>query len=264
MQSFDNAALNYDEQFTYSSIGSVLRNRVWRYMSRLMPPGAAMDILELNCGTGEDAIHFGKQGHRVLGLDISGEMIRHAKQKLESIDSSLDVSFEQLDSRCLNQLNKPASNDLVFSDFGGLNCLNPEELKDLSVQLHQKLRKNGRFVGVVMGKFCLWESTYFLLKAEWKNIFRRNTNKKTKVLVDGSAVDTWYYSPAAVRRLFYNEFSKIRITPLGLFLPPPYLEPFFSRQKTALNILGSLEDVVVKVPFSAYLADHYIIDLQRK
>jgi ubiquinone/menaquinone biosynthesis C-methylase UbiE len=49
------------------------------------------DVLDVGCGTGENALYLAKQGHKVVGVDIVSEAIRRAKTKAES--RGLDVSF---------------------------------------------------------------------------------------------------------------------------------------------------------------------------
>ena len=42
----------YDREFTFSRIGMAQRRMVWRYLDRMLQmPG--MNVLELNCGTGD-------------------------------------------------------------------------------------------------------------------------------------------------------------------------------------------------------------------
>ncbi len=81
---FENAALTYDQDFTFSNIGKLLRKRVWDYMDTIIEPGSQLNILELNCGTGEDAIRFAKHGHRVIATDLSKEMVSITSEKVKT------------------------------------------------------------------------------------------------------------------------------------------------------------------------------------
>ena len=80
-ESFDIAATTYDNTFTYSKIGKLQRNLVYEHLSKILPIDHNLDILEINCGTGHDAIWLANQGHRVLATDISSEMISIARSK---------------------------------------------------------------------------------------------------------------------------------------------------------------------------------------
>ena len=53
---FDIPSKNYDSVFTFSEIGKAQRQRVYHFASKYINPATPLDILELNCGTGEDAI----------------------------------------------------------------------------------------------------------------------------------------------------------------------------------------------------------------
>ena len=46
-------------------------NIVWDYLEKTFLDNNKLNILELNCGTGEDALWFAKQGHKVLATDLS-------------------------------------------------------------------------------------------------------------------------------------------------------------------------------------------------
>jgi hypothetical protein len=56
---FDEYAVAYDGAFTFSSIGKLQRARVWKFLSQHCSPAIHPQVLELNCGTGEDAAWFG-------------------------------------------------------------------------------------------------------------------------------------------------------------------------------------------------------------
>jgi len=51
---FDQLAADYDQRFTYSIIGRAQRDSILKILSNTFK--ANDNILELNCGTGEDAI----------------------------------------------------------------------------------------------------------------------------------------------------------------------------------------------------------------
>ncbi len=80
----------YDATFTESSIGRAQRNVVWSALKRAFRPGDR--VLELNCGTGEDALFLAKLGVSVLACDASARMIEVAERRksLEAPDSSLE------------------------------------------------------------------------------------------------------------------------------------------------------------------------------
>ncbi len=81
-QAFDTIAEEYDTSFTNSIIGNAQREIVWSYLEKTLPKNKNLNILELNCGTGEDALWFAKKGHKVLATDISEKMLEITNDKL--------------------------------------------------------------------------------------------------------------------------------------------------------------------------------------
>jgi hypothetical protein len=152
--------------------------------------------------------------------------------------------------------------DLVFSDFGGINCIGPEELKKLMGAVHKMLKPEGHFVAVLMPEYCLWEILYFSCKGKWKKAFRRNKKGPAAIDLSGQPVNTWFYSPSMVKRMAEG-FSVKAVSPVGIALPPPFMEPYFLMHKKFLQGLERAESVFYKIPFLANYSDHFLIDLKR-
>lgn len=262
MPVFDVAAKTYDEDFTNSNIGKYLRQSVWGYLDKVLNNNQKLDILELNCGTGADAVFFGSLGHNVIATDISEEMLAITKDRI--IDNKIQdkVKIRQLDVTSLLASDFDKKFDLVFSNFGGLNCLNEKELRTLCEELEKLIKPDGRFISVIMPRVCLWESFYFLSKFQFDKVFRRNRSSHLEVNLGGEIVLTWYFSPGEYMRIFNNNFRKIRFKPVGVFLPPSYTEPFFKNRLSTLNLLNSMESLVSQVPVLSYVSDHFLCDLQ--
>lgn len=263
MHPFDTAAGTYDDQFTNSRIGRILRKGVWNYMERVLAGTKKINILELNCGTGEDALFFARKGHRVTATDVSEEMIKRTNEKIKKAGLQNSIETKKMDARELRDNITEKTFDLVFSNFGGLNCIERDQLVELSAAIADCLNHGGRFIGVIMGKVCLWESLYFLARLDLDKVFRRNTSDRVAVRVNGRAVDTWYYDPAEFTTFFKQEFRKVNLRPLGFFIPPSYMENAMARHENILSLLDKMETAITSVPVLAYFADHYIIDLEK-
>ncbi|WP_315817339.1 hypothetical protein [Paraflavitalea speifideaquila] len=92
--------------------------------------------------------------------------------------------------------------DLVFSNFAGLNCLSPEGLTALNEALQQLLTDHGHIAAVLFGKYCWWETCYYLLKGDGHNAFRRWTRRPVDArLTPTVSQPVFYYS---VRRFMKN------------------------------------------------------------
>ncbi|MBC8047852.1 MAG: methyltransferase domain-containing protein [Fimbriimonadaceae bacterium] len=256
---FDEIANSYDDDFTNSEIGKLQRDIVWKYLDKQNITGK--NILEINCGTGEDAVYLSKKGNHVTATDVSEQMLQAAQHKF--IKNNLTVESFIWD------LNKPfplpaKKYDLIFSNFGGLNCLSPEALKKLSLEFNQLLNADGRLIFVVMGRFCLWETFYFLFKGKFKSAFRRLSKEPVKAkLNDNTFVDTWYYSAKELNHIFSEHFKYINKKPVGVFIPPSYMENYFKNEKTRMKILMQTEKSIGGLKFLAPLSDHFLIELRQ-
>lgn len=217
-------------------------------------------ILEINCGTGKDAIWLSNQGNDVIATDISGQMISTAKSKNNSI------TFFQMDINNINtdERLKDKKFDVIFSNFGGLNCLNPSELKDFLNHAKNRLTKEGELILVIMPKNCIWEKKYLFFTGKWSKIFRRNSQKPLEVNVDGKKVKTWYYNPKdLIKKVSKDDFS-VDYKPVGFYIPPSYLENFFKNKIWLLNLFTSLENIIKNWSFLARYSDHFIISMKIK
>jgi ubiquinone/menaquinone biosynthesis C-methylase UbiE len=256
--SFDKAAQNYDKTFSHSEIGKLQRNLVYHHLEKLLS-NQQQNILEINCGTGEDAIWLAKKNHSIIATDISNEMIAVAKTK----ESHQNLNFCQADSITISEQFKDKKFDSIFSNFGGLNCLTVDELTIFFKNSTSILSEKGKLILVIMPKNTLWEKIYFILKRKFKSSFRR-TKKIAFANVDGTSVPTYYYNPKDIVNLTNANFDCLEVKPIGFFIPPSYLEPFFKNKKGLLQFLYTLETKIKNWSFLSKYADHYLIVLQKK
>ena len=259
---FDQLANTYDSNFTYGNIGQLQRKCVWNYMEKIIPDLTGLEILELNCGTGEDALMFSEKGFNIVATDVSTEMLKVTQQKVQQFSMQHRISSQYLDLESFDESAFDKKFDLIFSNFGGLNCINPESLKILLQKIPSILSPGGRFIAVIMPRFCMWESVYFLMKFRFSNIFRRWTSQEVNADLQGASMKIWYYNPAHIKKAGGKAYKTIATLPIGFALPPSYLENYFSKRKGLLNFLNTLEGGLNKITFLSSASDHYIIDLQ--
>jgi len=192
-------------------------------------------------------------------------MIKVAQQKSKQIDT---VSFQQLDLNNLNvissEVEKSHKYNLIFSNFGGLNCLSKQELSAFFNNASKFLTENGKIIMVIMPKNCIWENKYLFFSGKWKQLFRRNTKNYLTVNVGNSVVKTWYYNPKEIVQLMNGNYIKTQLKPIGFYIPPSYLESFFKNKIWILTILNWMEKRIKDWSFLSRYSDHFIITLQKK
>lgn len=255
---FDIASQEYDSIFTHSNIGKAQRNRVYKYINPIIKQDKKLSILELNCGTGEDAIYFSELGHDVIASDLSEGMIAVAKAK----KNAENVAFSVQDINTITEDTFNKKFDLIFSNFGGLNCLSSEQLSTFFKTASEVLLPNGKLVIVIMPKQCLWEQLYFSLKGDFKKAKRRNTTKSIPANVHGIDVETWYYNPEDIVSLSKKEFTLTNVQPIGLTIPPSYLENSILAKKPLLPIFKVIDSIFTGRFWGKY-ADHLLLELTK-
>lgn len=222
---FDAVAERYDTDFTSLPAARELRQRVWRHLQAFQP---GQRVLELGCGTGEDALWLASRGVSVLATDVSEGML--AQARLKAAGHSL-LEFQRQDA---NALSVAGPFDGAFANFGVLNCV--ADLRGLGNQLASILRPGARFVAVVMPPFCLWETAWHLLGGDAARATRRW--RPTTARIGGAAQPVWYPSAHRLRRELQPWFAQRHVEGLG-------------RRLSA-------------IPLSYLWADHYVIVLERR
>ncbi len=259
---FDDSAERYDIEFTHSLIGRLQRKYVWKYLSNHLHL-AGKDVLELNCGTGEDAVFFANHGSKVIATDISRKMLMQTQRKVLDNHLQKSISTLWLDINQIELLEGEQRFDLIFSNFGGINCIEKNQLEKLLHAAKFLLKKNGRLILVLMPKHCLWEIIYFSSKFQFKKAFRRHTSKGVKATVGDEEMDIWYYNKKNLDTLS-KDFKVIRSQPIGLAIPPSYFNNTWIGKRGILNKLDVAERALNKMPFLSNYADHFLIDLELK
>src|SRR6478752_1467437 len=147
MTAFDSMAEGYDAEFTASMLGRVLRPMVWERFAACFAPGSS--LLELGCGTGEDAIHLARAGRRVLATDASPRMVDCARRKAEAAGVADRLRFQVASMESLSEVLGNEVFDGVYSNFGAVNCA--PDLAALAGSLAARLAPNASLVWVIMG-----------------------------------------------------------------------------------------------------------------
>ncbi|MCB9188446.1 MAG: class I SAM-dependent methyltransferase [Flavobacteriales bacterium] len=254
---FDHIAHQYDNDFSNTLIGKAQRNLVWNILKNNIKTFKGLDVLEINCGTGIDAEMLASEGANILATDISSEMINVTK---DLISKYTNASTQVLDIRNIHELN--TTYDLVFSNFGGLNCLNEQDLLTFVNQSHELLKPNGNLVLVIMPKYTIWESLYFLAKLSPRKAVRRWTKKEVMANVEGRSVATYYHNPNIFNQL--NNYAILSVSPVGLFIPPSYLENRFRNRPKKIEKYFQKDLSKTGKKNWAKFADHYCIVLNKK
>ena len=252
---FDELARNYDAQFTATALGTALRHMSWTHFERVF---AGRDyLLDLGCGTGEDAIHLARRGHRVLATDASLQMVREARHKAERAGCAESIRFVWAPMERLASELAGEKFDGMYSNFGAMNCA--ADLPALARDLATLLRAEAPLAWVVMGRYVPWEWAWYLARGDPGTAFRRLRPQG----VSWRGLQVSYPTPAALARALAPHFVASVATPLGFALPGSYAASFLERSPRLLGALVRTEEVLRRLPLLAACADHYLFEARR-
>ncbi len=251
---FDEMARTYDQSFTDTAVGRVLREIVW---SRFEPFQASRRILELGCGTGEDAVRLASAGARVVATDASAEMIQVARRKALGGRCAERIEFRCLPMEDIRSLPEGEIFDGVLSNFGAVNCV--RDLKSLIADLAGRLATGAPLLWVIMGRYAPWEWFWYVLRGESRKAWRRLGQEGT----EWRGLTIHYPTPAQMRALLRPYFKVTRVAPLGVLLPPSYATGWLERSPRTLRLLSCLERWAQPVSVLASLSDHFVVEATR-
>lgn len=257
---FSKQAPLFDDLYAGDTIIQYKRKRVRDHVLSFLKPEST--ILELNAGTGEDAVFFAKKGHTIHATDISDVMQAMLKEKVRLHDVQGSVSRELRSFTDLKNLFNRGPYDLIFSNFAGLNCT--DELSKVLHSFNNLLKPGGHVTLVILPKFCLWEFM-MLFKGKFKTAFRRfSGNKGAGAHIEGELFRCWYYNPSFVKRTLKHSFNLVNIEGLCTLVPPSYIEKFAEKHPRTYHLLEKRENKwKSKWPWKN-IGDYYIITLQKK
>jgi len=252
---FDDLAADYDAAFTSTALGRQLRMLVFeRYAASF---AGREYLLEAGCGTGEDALHLARLGHRVLATDASPRMVRIATLKAERAGLAQRCRF-----LCVPMENMAAELagerfDGTYSNFGAVNCV--PALDAAAAGIAKLLAPGAPLVWVPMGRHVPWEWAWFLARGQAGKAFRRLNAAGAR----WRGLSIHYPSRARLRAMLAPHFEVQRMSALGCALPPSYAGHWLERAPRSLAALTRLERLAQRAGLFSGLADHYIVEAVR-
>ena len=254
---FDGVADSYDEVFTHSTIGQAQRRKVWAKLLAAFPLGS--HILELNCGTGEDARYLVERGRSVVACDASHSMIQVAKRRGSS-GTSANLEFLNLANEDLGFMPSQERFDGAFSNFSGLNCL--ADLQPFASNLAALVKPGSPVLLCLWSRVCVAEFFWYLFHGQLRKACRRFSGKAT-AKIGAVTIPVTYPTISSVRRAFSPWFQLRSHSAVGLFVPPSYVERWMSKHPKILARLERFDKVMAEWPICRDAGDHALLELVR-
>ena len=224
MKNFSSLAPTYDDWYK-TPLGSLCDKLEKDAVFSLADVKEGELVLDVSCGTGNYSLELKRRGARVIGLDISSEMLSIAKKKAER--EGLKIDFIRADAAMPPFKNY--SFDLITSILILEFSDSPDKMIEEWINL---LKPDGRMVVGFLNKYSLWA-----LKRRLKSIFKESiwtkarfysANEMQKLLADAGlkSIESRevIYFPPVENKLFLKalilieRFGKRFLSGLGAFI----------------------------------------------
>ena len=256
---YDELAPRYDLVPSENRINRLMRNASVAHLLEMYPPGSR--VLEIGCGTGDEALALAQRGVDVVAIDPAPEMVRIATEKAEERGLTMRVEFRRAYARDL-----PSIADSLGGPFdGGYASFSLEyepDLEPVARGLHKVLRPEARFLASVPSRLCLVEFA-LAIGSGHPGMSGRRLSPWHDHKVGGHFVPIRTYTPRAFARAISPHFAIERVEALPAIVPPPYMNRIYSRFDGFAEAVERADAALrARFPFR-YLGDHFIAFLRR-
>ncbi|MFQ5400752.1 MAG: class I SAM-dependent methyltransferase [Anaerolineae bacterium] len=231
-----------------------MRCKVYDHISRLAPQGSS--LLELNAGTGLDAVEMAQRGYRIHATDISPGMVAEIEHKIERYDLHGRLTLQRCSFTDLNQVTAGPF-DAIYSNSGGLNCI--PDLTAVTCHLPHLLKPGGIVTWVIMPRICPWELALTL--KDWRVGTRRLRPGGVLANVEGVQFMAYYFTARQVRRAFGPRFRQVKLEGLSVVTPTADNKNFAHSHPRLFRWLARLDDRIAHWPPFNGWGDFFILSM---
>ncbi len=235
-EAFSRTAEKYDSFAEDHPHLTWIREKVYAHVMRHIPQGA--HILELNAGTGTDAVQLAQRGYSIHATDIAAGMLNRLPEKIEKLGLQNRVTMEKRSFLALEDV-QGAPFDAIFSNLGGLNCV--PDLTPVIQQLPKILSVGGTVCWVLMPHVCLWEMAE-VFRGNFSLAFRRFSGGRVQANLEGLTFRVYYFSPGQVVQWFGEDFELLALEGLSVITPTAESKNFAKLHPSLYRLLRGLDD----------------------
>ena len=255
-EAFSRTAEKYDSFSEDHPHLTRLRSKVYAHVARWLPPGSR--ILELNAGTGADAVALAQAGYTVHATDIARGMLERLARKIERLNLGDKISLQECSFTNLTGM-QGGPYDALFSDLGGLNCI--PDLTPVIRAIPEVLRPGGVVSWVLMPPVCLWELGT-LFTGQVRLALRRFARNGTRSHLEGLYFNVYYFSPRQVINWFGADYEFLALEGLSVITPTAESKNLARRFPRLYHTLSWIDDrLSVRPPWWGW-GDFYILSLR--
>ena len=220
--------------------------------------GADDKVLDINCGTGIDAIEIAKRGHMVKAVDVSSTMISFLEEAVLQSGLAGRVTGEVCDYRDLRTGGEKF--DAILSNFGGINFAS--DLDRVFDSLANVVAPAGKVVITSVSHFCFMETLIFLVHGQMSKAMRRPTGGTAKI--GGEEVKMYYHT----KKNFVSEgrkhgFELVDLWGLNILSPPLWADDFYVSHNRLADLLERIDVALRHLPLARVSGDFTLYVFQK-
>lgn len=257
---FDSVAADYDGPRGNNPLIQDMRDEMWRWLEKTFAPCSR--LIDLGCGTGLDAVHLAKLGHRITATDWSPRMVARTADRAQQESVADAVEALALGAHELRRLGGDATFDGAYSNLGPLNCV--PDLADVAGECARLLKPGAALVFTVIGRVCPWEVAHYAWRRRWRRVGVRFAANAVSVGMNKRTIWTRYYTPREFYRSFEREFTLEHYRGMCVFAPPPYLTAIRERHSRLYDRLWGMDRCTAGWPLLRSMGDHFLIVMRRR
>lgn len=264
---FDQAAKSYDLRYgppSGSSPGNPLvtwlRAQHLAVLRDIFPPNAS--LLDIGCGTGEEAMSLVQTGYSVLGIDISPKMIWQAQAKAAGYGVLRGLLFRRLAAGRLAELDERGP---FGGAYAGLGTLNTEpDLPGVARGLYDLLEPGAAFAATVLNRRCLYERLHTLRRAKPAVSVTRSAGwVEAQAGASSVIAPVRFYTPDEFAAAFAPLFTVESSIALPLWLPPVHLCDVYNENPGRFKSLEARDRRMRSWRGFRAWGDHFLMILRR-
>lgn len=254
-EAFSRKALIYDGFGENHENFHRMRQKFYAHIQSVMPPGG--QLLEINAGTGQDAVELAGRGYHIHATDFAPGMLAEIEEKVTRLRLTNQITVQTCSFTELERVTG-GPYDGLYSNSGGLNCI--ADLSIVARSLPALLRPGARVTWVIMPKICPWELA--VIPKDRRVGTRRLHRNGVLAHVEGVYFMTYYFSAKQVERSFGPRFRRIRLEGLSTFTPTADNKTFAVNHPQLYRALVRMDDSLSRhAPFNGW-GDFFILTME--
>lgn len=217
---FDAQAPGYAAAFATNALAAWARAQARRIYDQYLP--ASGTVADLGCGPGGDAVYLAQRGLQVTAVDLSTEMLRHARATAIAAGVEARLHFEVADLRQGNALRSALSGRVngALLGFGVLNAL--PDLYGALCNVDPCVVPGAPVVISALNRRALWDAAWCLARGQAPA--RWGDQPKQATAGPGSLAAYYWSAKDLLQAVEAVGWRATGLIGVGVSAPPPYLD----------------------------------------